>query len=82
MHTSTYRMHIWQERFAEQGRARLVNRPRRGQAPKLGAVDQRFIELALEQGPQASFSAWHVPPQMKHSTVADAGSTAASERGP
>jgi transposase len=52
-HTSAYRVHIWQERFAEQGRAGLVDRPRGGRAPKLGAADQRFLEMALEQGPQA-----------------------------
>ena len=53
MHTSAYRIHIWQDRFAAQGRAGLVDRPRRGRAPKLDPADLHFLETALEQGPQA-----------------------------
>ena len=53
VHTSASRVHIWQERFAEQDRAGLVDRPRGGRALKLDAADQRFLERALEQGPQA-----------------------------
>ena len=33
-HTSAYRVHVWQERFAAEGRAGLVDRPRGGRPPR------------------------------------------------
>lgn len=53
LQTSAYRVHIWQERFAAEGRAGLVDRPRGGRPHALSAVDRAFLEAALEQGPQA-----------------------------
>jgi transposase len=53
LHTSAYRVHVWQDRFAAQGRAGLVDRPRGGRPAKLSGEDQTFLQTALEQGPQA-----------------------------
>jgi transposase len=52
-HTSAYRVHVWHERFAREGRAGLLDRPRGGRPPKLSASDRAFLEEALERGPQA-----------------------------
>lgn len=53
LHTSAYRVHVWQERFAGEGRAGLVDRPRGGRPHALSAADRALLEAALEQGPQA-----------------------------
>jgi transposase len=53
LHTSAYRIHIWQERFATDGRAGLVDRPRGGRPHALSAADRAFLEAALDQGPHA-----------------------------
>jgi transposase len=52
-HTSAYRVHVWHERFAREGRAGLLDRPRGGRPPKLNEADRAFLEAALERGPQA-----------------------------
>src|SRR5258707_8770388 len=52
-HTSAYRVHVWQERFASAGRAGLADQSRGGRPPKLTADDRAFVEAALDQGPQA-----------------------------
>src|SRR5215472_10906252 len=53
LHTSAYRVHIWQERFATAGRAGLVDQPRGGRPHALSDADRAFLDAALEQGPQA-----------------------------
>ena len=53
LQTSAYRVHVWQERFAVEGRAGLVDRPRGGRPHALSEADRAFLEAALEQGPQA-----------------------------
>lgn len=53
LHTSAYRVHVWQERFAAEGRAALVDRPRGGCPYTLSDADRALLEEALEQGPQA-----------------------------
>ena len=53
LHTSAYRVHIWQERFAAERRAGLVDRPRGGRPHALNEGDRALLEAALEQGPQA-----------------------------
>ena len=52
-HTSAYRVHVWQERFAAEGRAGLLDRPRGGRPHALSDADRAFLEAALERGPQA-----------------------------
>jgi transposase len=52
-HTSAYRVHVWQDRFAAEGRAGLVDRPRGGRPHALSDADRTFLEAALEHGPQA-----------------------------
>jgi transposase len=52
-HTSAYRVHVWQERFASAGREGLADRSRGGRPPKLAAEDRAFVEEALDRGPQA-----------------------------
>ena len=53
LQTSAYRVHVWQERFAAEGRTGLVDRPRGGRPHALSADDWAYLEAALEQGPQA-----------------------------
>ena len=53
LHTSAYRVHVWQERFAAEGRAGLVDRPRGGRPHALNEGDRALLEAELEQGPQA-----------------------------
>lgn len=53
LQTSAYRVHVWQERFAAEGRAGLVDRPRGGRPHALSAADWALLEAALDQGPQA-----------------------------
>jgi transposase len=50
--TAPYRVRVWQRRFADEGRAGLLDRTRRGRPPKLSADDRAFLVTALEQGPQ------------------------------
>ncbi len=52
-HTAAQRVRVWRERFAQEGRDGLHDRPRGGRPPKLGAAERAFLETALEQGPQA-----------------------------
>lgn len=52
-HTSAYRVHVWHERFARDGRAGLLDRPRGGRPHALSDGDRAFLEEALERGPQA-----------------------------
>ena len=52
-HTSAYRVHVWQERFASAGRDGLADRARGGRPSKLTADDRAFVEEALDRGPQA-----------------------------
>jgi transposase len=52
-HTSAYRVHVWQERFAAEGRAGLMDRRRGGGPHALSDADRAFLEAALERGPQA-----------------------------
>ena len=52
-HTSAYRVHVWQERFAAEGRAGLVDRRRGGRPHALSDADRAFLAEALERGPQA-----------------------------
>jgi transposase len=53
LHTSAYRVHVWQERFAAEGRAGLLDRRRGGRPHALSEADRAFLEAALERGPQA-----------------------------
>jgi len=53
LQTSAYRVHVWQERFAAQGRTGLVDRPRGGRPHALSDADRALLEEALERGPQA-----------------------------
>ncbi len=56
-HTAASRVHVWhvlQERFAAEGRAGLLDRPRGGRPHALSDGDRAFLEAALERGPQAS----------------------------
>ncbi|HET8906180.1 MAG TPA: IS630 family transposase [Ktedonobacterales bacterium] len=53
LQTSASRVHIWQERFATEGRAGLVDRPRGGRPHALSDGDRAFLEEALARGPQA-----------------------------
>jgi transposase len=53
LQTSAYRVHVWQERFATDGRAGLVDRPRGGRPHALSEADRAWLETALERGPQA-----------------------------
>jgi transposase len=53
LQTSAYRVHVWQERFAREGRAGLVDRPRGGRPHALSDADRALLEEALERGPQA-----------------------------
>jgi transposase len=50
--TAGHRVRAWRERFLREGRAGLLDRPRRGRPPQLGAEDLVFLQQALEQGPQ------------------------------
>jgi transposase len=52
-HTCAYRVHVWQERFAAEGRVGLLDRPRGGRPHALSDADRAFLEAALERGPQA-----------------------------
>lgn len=51
-HTAAHRVHVWQRRFAAEGRAGLVDRARRGRPPKLDAADLTFLSVALDQSAQ------------------------------
>ncbi len=53
LQTSAYRVHVWQERFAAEGRTGLVDRPRGGRPHALSDADRALLEEALERGPQA-----------------------------
>jgi transposase len=47
------RVRIWQRRYAAEGRTGLLDRSRRGRPPALDEAARVFVEVALEQGPQA-----------------------------
>lgn len=51
--TSAYRVHVWQDRYAREGRTGLVDRPRGGRPHALSDADRALLEAALERGPQA-----------------------------
>ncbi len=53
LHTAAHCIRAWRTRFLAEGRAGLVDRPRRGRPPALDAAALVFLEGALEQGPQA-----------------------------
>jgi transposase len=53
LQTSASRVHVWGARFAAEGRAGLVDRPRGGRPHALSDADRALLEQALEQGPQA-----------------------------
>jgi transposase len=55
LHTSAYRVHVWQERCATEGRMGLVDRPRGGRPHTLtlSPDDRALLEEALDRGPQA-----------------------------
>ncbi len=53
LHMAAHRLRVWRGRFLVEGRAGLVDRPRRGRPPALDAAARAFLEEALEQGPQA-----------------------------
>jgi transposase len=50
-HTAGHCVRTWRDRFASEGRTGLVDRPRRGRPPKLGAVEQTFLQEVLERDP-------------------------------
>lgn len=52
-HTAAHRVRVWRERFEQEGRDGLRDRPRGGRPPKLDKTDLTYLETALEQGPQA-----------------------------
>src|SRR5258707_15651664 len=52
-HTSAYRVHVWQERFASAGGAGGAAPSRGGRRPKLTAEDRALVVAPLDQGPQA-----------------------------
>src|SRR5262245_18458694 len=53
LHTSAYRVHVWQGRFAVACSAGLVDRRRGGRPHALSDADRALGEAALERGPQA-----------------------------
>ncbi len=50
--TAGHCVRTWRERFLVEGRAGLLDRPRRGRPPKLGEDDLDFLRQALERSPQ------------------------------
>jgi len=52
-HTAAGRVRVWRERFEQEGRDGLRDRPRGGRPPKLDQTDLAYVETALERGPQA-----------------------------
>jgi transposase len=50
-HSAGHCVRTWRDRFASAGRAGLVDRSRRGRPPKLGEVEQAFLEEALARDP-------------------------------
>lgn len=50
--TAGHRIRAWRTRFLAEGRAGLLDRPRRGRTPKLGTEDRDFLRQALERSPQ------------------------------
>jgi transposase len=50
-HTADHGVRTWRDRFMSEGRAGLLDRPRRGRPPKLGAVEQAFLEEVLARDP-------------------------------
>jgi len=51
----------WRGRFAREGLAGLVDRPRPGPAPKYGSETARRILSVLEREPPAGFARWNGP---------------------
>lgn len=50
--TAGHCVRTWRERFLAEGRAGLLDRPRRGRPPKLDADALAFLSQALDQSPQ------------------------------
>jgi len=50
-HTAGHCVRAWRDRFTSEGRAGLVDRPRRGRPPKLGEAEQAFLRDVLERDP-------------------------------
>lgn len=88
LQTSAYRVHVWRERFAADGRAGLVDRPRGGRPHTLSAADRAFLDEALAQGPQSydvPSTIWSIRDlqallQRERCSSASAGSRRASTR--
>ena len=53
VHTSAYRVHVWQERCASAGRQGLADRSRGGRPPKRTTDARTVVEEARDRGPQA-----------------------------
>jgi hypothetical protein len=52
-HAPAYRVHVWQGRYAREGRAGLADRPRGGRPHAPSDADRASLETAPDQGPQA-----------------------------
>jgi transposase len=50
-HTAGHCVRTWRDRFTSEGRAGLLDRPRRGRTPKLGEAEQAFLEEVLARDP-------------------------------
>jgi len=50
-HTAGHCVRTWRDRFTSEGRAGLVDRPRRGRPPELGEAEQAFLQEALARDP-------------------------------
>ena len=50
-HTAPSRLRAWRERFGDEGRDGLADRPRRGRSPKLDEAAQTLLATALAQSP-------------------------------
>jgi transposase len=50
-HAAGHCVRTWRDRFSSQGRAGLLDRPRRGRPPKLGAAEQAYLEEVLDRDP-------------------------------
>jgi transposase len=51
--TAAHRVRAWRDRYLDQGRDGLVDKPRPGRPPKLGPAELALLDEALTRGPQA-----------------------------